>query len=274
MSGIDDLASHIFEQKYQEACVNLCRDKIREFSWELLTILFPQMGMKAFTQGSQLQEALDHCREDLRRLIRCLKIHEYNPELKQEVVEEDFFGHLIEIEQTLMSDAEFIKQEDPAAKSLDEVIMCYPGFRAIAIYRLAHQFYQMGIPLLPRALTEFGHELTGIDIHPGAKIDSPFFIDHGTGIVIGETTEIRRHVKLFQGVTLGALSVGKEQRNKKRHPTIEDGVVIYSSASILGGETIIGEYSTIGGNVWLTESVPARSIVLHQSKYKVTQKSQ
>lgn len=274
MTGIDDLASHIFEQKYQHTCVNLCRDKIREFSWELLTILFPQMGMKAFTQHSHMLEALVRCRDDLNQLIKCLKIHQNHPELGQADIDERFFASLIEIEHTLMADAEFIKQEDPAAKSLDEVIMCYPGFRAIAIYRLAHQFHLLGLPLLPRALTEFAHELTGIDIHPGAKIDSPFFIDHGTGIVIGETTEIRRYVKLFQGVTLGALSVGKEQKNKKRHPTIEEGVVIYSNASILGGETIIGEYSTIGGNVWLTESVPAQSMVLHQNKYKVMRRNQ
>ena len=156
-----------------------------------------------------------------------------------------------------------------AAESVDEVISAYPGFRAIAIYRIAHEFYRMGVPLFPRILTESAHQRTGIDIHPGATIGRSFFIDHGTGIVVGETTTIGDSVKIYQGVTLGALSVDKTLASSKRHPTIEDNVVIYSNATILGGTTVIGHDSVIGGNVWLTESVPPYSVVYHKSEVHV-----
>jgi serine O-acetyltransferase len=150
---------------------------------------------------------------------------------------------------------------DPAAKSCDEIIFSYPGLFAVTVYRLAHELYLLDVPLLPRMMTEYAHGLTGIDIHPGAKIDESFFIDHGTGVVVGETTEIGKRVRIYQGVTLGALSIPSDSveffRNKKRHPTIEDDVIIYSNATILGGETVIGARSTIGGNVWIIdESVP------------------
>jgi serine O-acetyltransferase len=151
-------------------------------------------------------------------------------------------------------------QGDPAAKSYDEIIFSYPGLFAVTVYRVAHLLYEQGLPLVPRVMTEYAHSATGIDIHPGASIGESFFIDHGTGAVIGETTEIGKRVRVYQGVTLGALSVPREEvealRNKKRHPTIEDDVVIYSGATILGGETVIGARSVIGGNVWITESVP------------------
>lgn len=150
---------------------------------------------------------------------------------------------------------------DPAAHSHDEIIFSYPGLFAITVYRMAHKLFEQGVPLIPRIMTEYAHSLTGIDIHPGAHIGESFFIDHGTGVVIGETTEIGDRVRIYQGVTLGALSVPKDSvedlRRKKRHPTIEDDVIIYSGATILGGETVIGARSVIGGNVWLTESVPA-----------------
>ena len=167
----------------------------------------------------------------------------------------------------LSSDAQAAYDGDPAAKSIDEVIFAYPAILAISIYRLAHELNLQGIPLLPRIMTEHAHTITGIDIHPGATIGNGFFIDHGTGVVIGETTKIGNHVKLYQGVTLGALSFAKDDegrmvRGRKRHPTIEDDVVIYAGATILGGETIIGRGSVIGGNVWLTRSVPPYTRVI------------
>jgi serine O-acetyltransferase len=158
---------------------------------------------------------------------------------------------------------------DPAAQSEYEVIRAYPGFYAIAFYRLAHALYEMNVPMLPRILTEYAHSKTGIDIHPGADIDEYFMIDHGTGVVVGETTTIGKHVKLYQGVTLGALSVSKEMASLKRHPTIEDHVVIYSGATILGGETVVGAHSIIGGNVWLTRSVPPQTKIYHQEQVKI-----
>lgn len=150
---------------------------------------------------------------------------------------------------------------DPAAKSNEEVIVSYPGLEAISTYRLAHFLFVNGIPVIPRIMTEYIHSRTGIDIHPGATIGESFFIDHGTGVVIGETTIIGKNVKIYQGVTLGALSVKKSLQDKKRHPTIEDNVTIYANATILGGQTIIGEGSTIGGNTWVMESVPAHTMV-------------
>ena len=150
---------------------------------------------------------------------------------------------------------------DPAAKSYDEIIFSYPGLFAVTIYRIAHQLWEQQVPLMPRIMTEYAHGQTGIDIHPGAHIGESFFIDHGTGVVVGETTEIGDRVRIYQGVTLGALSLPRDEvdslRMKKRHPTIEDDVIIYSGATILGGNTVIGARSVVGGNVWLTESVPA-----------------
>ena len=150
---------------------------------------------------------------------------------------------------------------DPAAKSNEEVVLSYPGLEAILVYRIAHFLYENGVPIIPRIMSEHVHGKTGIDIHPGATIGESFFIDHGTGVVIGETCIIGTNVKIYQGVTLGALSVKKNLQNKKRHPTIEDDVTIYANATILGGETIIGRGSTIGGNTWVTESVPAGSVI-------------
>jgi len=167
----------------------------------------------------------------------------------------------------LATDVRAAYDGDPASKGYDEIIFSYPCVLAIMIYRLAHELNLQNIPLLPRMMTEFAHSRTGIDIHPGAIIGHYFFIDHGTGVVIGETTEIGQNVKLYQGVTLGALSFPKDEmgrviRGRKRHPTIEDDVVIYAGATILGGDTVIGKGSVIGGNVWLTHSVPPRSRVL------------
>lgn len=160
----------------------------------------------------------------------------------------------------LANDVRATYDGDPAAKTYDEVIFCYPGLFAMTVYRVAHKLFTQEIPLIPRIMTEYAHMLTGIDIHPGANIDESFFIDHGTGVVIGETTEIGKRVRIYQGVTLGALSLQKneveELRNKKRHPTIEDDVIIYAGATILGGSTVIGARSIVGGNIWITESIP------------------
>lgn len=161
-----------------------------------------------------------------------------------------------ELRRKIHLDIQALYEGDPAAKSDEEVIVSYPGLDAIVIYRVAHFLYTNGVPVIPRIMTEYSHSRTGIDIHPGASIGERFFIDHGTGIVIGETTTIGNNVKIYQGVTLGALSVKKEFMNKKRHPTIEDNVTIYANATILGGETVIGEGCVIGGNTWVTDSVP------------------
>ena len=172
-----------------------------------------------------------------------------------------FTSGLPAIQDALRQDAEATYAADPAATSVDEVILAYPGFYALACYRLAHRLLQLGVPLLPRLVTERAHRVTGIDIHPGATIGRAIAIDHGTGIVIGETSVIGDRVRLYQGVTLGALSVRKDLARTRRHPTIEDDVVIYANATILGGDTVVGHSSVIGGNVWLTHSVPPHSIV-------------
>lgn len=185
---------------------------------------------------------------------------------------EYFFTKFPEIYKILEKDAEFALQNDPAATSVEEVTFSYPGFYTIAIYRLSHELQLKKVPLIPRIWTELAHSKTGIDIHPGANIGSPFFIDHGTGIVIGESSDIGNFVKIYQGVTLGALSVSKDIANTKRHPTIENHVVIYANATILGGETKIGEDSIIGGNVWITESLPKNSVVFHKGQVTVRNK--
>ena len=172
-----------------------------------------------------------------------------------------FADGLPSIRQALLMDAEATCDADPAATSVDEVILAYPGFYALACYRLAHYLRSLGVPLLPRLITERAHRVTGIDIHPGAAIGHAIAIDHGTGIVVGETSVVGDRVRLYQGVTLGALSVRKDLALTRRHPTIEHDVVIYANATILGGDTVVGHSSVIGGNVWLTHSVPPHSIV-------------
>ena len=172
----------------------------------------------------------------------------------------EFLQRLPGIRSLLTDDVQAAFDGDPAAKSLDEIIFCYPGLEAVTIYRLAHELHLLDLPLIPRMMTEYAHSKTGVDIHPGARIGHSFFIDHATGVVIGETTDIGDRVKIYQGVTLGALSfpkdtTGKIIRNKKRHPTIENDVVIYANATILGGNSVIGHHSVIGSNVWLTDSV-------------------
>lgn len=177
-----------------------------------------------------------------------------------------FLNRIPDLREMLAADVQAAYDGDPAAKSLDEIIFCYPGLEAVTIHRIAHELHRLNVPLVPRILSEWSHLQTGIDIHPGAQIGPSFFIDHGTGVVIGETCIIADHVKLYQGVTLGALSFPRDEngniiRNQKRHPTIQSGVVIYANATILGGDTVVGHHAVIGSNVWLTQSVEPYTIV-------------
>ncbi len=252
------------------------RHDIGEILKDIDALLFPGFrSLDCLDEGSLGMLTAERVQRVARRLIReveksmafqCRTSHfncsgEGCVRLGRRVVE-DFFLALPQIRRILSMDVLAAYKGDPAAKSVEEVIVSYPGLEAIAIHRVAHFFWEQHVPLIPRMMSEYIHGRTGIDIHPGAKIGEAFFIDHGTGVVIGETTEIGRNVKIYQGVTLGALSVKKSEGDKKRHPTIGDDVTIYSGATILGGETIIGARSTIGGNVWLTESVAADTTVL------------
>lgn len=182
---------------------------------------------------------------------------------------DDYIEKLPHILEVLHHDAKAIHDCDPAARSVEQVYLSYPGFYAIAVYRLAHELFKIGFPLVPRLMTEYAHRVTGVDIHPGAHIGPSFFIDHATGVVIGETSIIKNNVRIYQGVTLGALYVAKNLEDVKRHPTIEEGVTIYANATILGGDTVIGAHSIIGGNVWLTASIPPNSIVTHTPEIKI-----
>lgn len=197
----------------------------------------------------------------------------WNTEKPCKKVWENYVEKLPTILERLNLDAEATVNCDPASLSIEEVYMAYPGFYAIAIYRLAHELYKIGFPLVPRLMTEYAHRQTGVDINPGASIGNSFHIDHGTGVVIGETAIIKEHVKIYQGVTLGGLFVAKSLQKTKRHPTIEENVTIYANATILGGETIIGKNSIIGGNAWLTASIPANSTVFHTPEIQIKTKS-
>ncbi|MBW2466108.1 MAG: serine acetyltransferase [Deltaproteobacteria bacterium] len=207
----------------------------------------------------QIISAFQH--DCFRHDLPCTKCSDQGHEIALKIVRE-----LPEIKKLLDKDIRAAFEGDPAAKGYDEIIFCYPGFMAISIYRLANLLHKNKVPVIPRIMGEYAHSITGIDIHPGATIGEHFFIDHGTGVVIGETTEIGKRVRLYQGVTLGALSLPKDAgdqfRYKKRHPTIEDDVIVYSNTTILGGETVIGARSVIGGNIWITESVPPDTKVL------------
>jgi serine O-acetyltransferase len=227
----------------------------------LLSILFPELSNRRFNSRREFEQYYTQLKIELYSLLKTMA--DMLPSAP-DYIENKFLEQLPEVYRMLNMDADAILKGDPAAVSRTEVIRTYPGFKAIAVYRIAHEFIKQGIPLIPRILTEHIHGSTGIDIHPSANIGESFCIDHGTGIVIGETVEIGDNVKIYQGVTLGALSVRKTDAQVKRHPTIEDNVVIYSGATILGGETTIGHSSIIGGNVWLTRSVPAYSRVYYE----------
>jgi serine O-acetyltransferase len=231
---------------------------------ELLGILFGQLSEGAAGTADELQARLTLAMRDLRHLVLPLA----KPGEADRVVAA-FDAVLPELHDRLEQDARAITEGDPAAESHDEVISAYPGFLAIAIHRIAHELCDLGVPILPRLLAEVAHTRTGIDIHPGATIGRSFCIDHGTGIVIGETAVIGNDVKLYQGVTLGALSVAKSAAGMKRHPTIEDRVVIYANATVLGGDTVVGHDSVVGGNVFLTASLPPDSVVYQSSQVRV-----
>lgn len=203
--------------------------------------------------SEQITLSLRH--DCVRHKLPCVHCEELGAELAAR-----FIDRLPDLRIILATDVRAAYEGDPAAKGFDEIIFSYPGLFAVTVYRMAHELYEFEVPFIPRIMSEYAHSLTGIDIHPGAEIGEAFFIDHGTGVVIGETTVIGKGVRIYQGVTLGALSLprgaGELLRNRRRHPTIQDDVIIYAGATILGGETTIGAGSVIGGNVWITESVP------------------
>ena len=242
--------------------------QICEVIQQILPLLFPELSDRRYSSKREFSLQYESFRYKLHKLLSM--ISNRLPQDPSEL-ESKFMEQLPEIRKLLLEDAQTLADEDPAASSRSEVIRTYPGFLAIAIYRLAHALYLLNVPLIPRILTEHAHSKTGIDIHPGARIGRNFFIDHGTGVVIGQTAEIGDHVKIYQGVTLGAMRLSKEMHNTKRHPTIGDHVIIYSGATILGGETHIGHHSIIGGNVWLTNSVPPNSRLYHQAQVKYIQ---
>jgi serine O-acetyltransferase len=237
--------------------------EVSNFYIELLGTLFADFTQLGGLSEEEFFQLMERLQKELGRILK------YNPTKgtgNPAQLAEKFFNSLPVLCAKLENDVTAMYEGDPAAKSRGEVIRTYPGFYAIAAYRIAHELHMFGVQGIPRIITEHAHSKTGIDIHPGAKIGEHFCIDHGTGIVIGETSVIGNHVKIYQGVTLGALSVNKEDAERKRHPTIEDNVVIYAGATILGGETVIGKNSIIGGNVWLTRSVPAASKIYYQAK--------
>ncbi|CAN5150750.1 serine acetyltransferase [soil metagenome] len=263
------------------------REAVSDIVADLMELLYPGYGKRqslhigniAYYAGGLVDALHDKLTEQISRALR--------HELCDESPHVDFpalaqtkaialLRRLPGIRVTLEQDVEAAFRGDPAARSHHEIIFCYPGLEAISVYRVAHELHTLGVPYIPRMMTELAHTRTGIDIHPGARIGSGFFIDHGTGVVIGETCDIGEGVKLYQGVTLGALSFERESSGElthgsyKRHPTLKDGVIVYANATILGGQTVLGERSVIGSNVWLTESVPAdTTVVLEKPKLKL-----
>jgi len=240
------------------------RRRVETFVDSAVGLLFPQHYSDGAATEEQLLARISLLRAELGSML-----HAVLPRQRSAEVTDELIHALPAISERLRGDAVAIVAGDPAAESLDEVVAAYPGFFAIAVHRIAHELHRLRVPTLPRLLAEVAHARTGIDIHPGATIGRAFCIDHGTGIVIGETTIIGDEVKLYQGVTLGALSVSKSAAGTKRHPTIEDRVVLYANATVLGGDIVVGHDSVIGGNVWLTTSVPPHSFVYHTSQIRV-----
>lgn len=262
--------SKVFTKRLSDFTAQYCMEVpsvtlTREFVDILIQTLFPLKRNCTIDEG-ELGMELDRCAIRLKELLYSIR-NSINGDL------EDLTNRFMEAVpgafDELVNDAESLTRFDPAASCVEEIILCYPGFYCISVYRLAHILYELGIPVLPRVMAEYAHGQTGIDIHPGATIDSPFFIDHGTGIVIGETAVIGKNVKLYQGVTLGALTVEKKMAKTKRHPTIEDNVVIYAGSTILGGQTVIGHDTVVGGNTWITESVLPHSVVYRNHRVVV-----
>lgn len=251
--------------KHLEAQDMPSNKRIADWAKNILYLLFPERNTTGIKNVEQLEESFQVSEAELFELLLKTKACS---ECNNAQISDTFYKKIPELYRIMLTDAQAIMDGDPAAKSIREIIRTYPGFTAICIYRLAHELYLLGVPLLPRILTEYAHSKTGIDIHPGAQIDEYLYIDHGTGLVIGETCIIGKHVKLYQGVTLGALSVDKILAGVQRHPIIEDHVIIYAGATILGGNTTVGHHSIIGGNVWLTSSVEAYTTVYHQPNSK------
>lgn len=236
---------------------------IKQFFEDLLGLLFPEYSVNKIKEKAEVEAQFDRLGNFLSVILE-RNMHLHGGEGK--ALTSEFFTGLEKVFDMIHEDVDAMYAGDPAAKSRTEILRSYPGFYAIAAFRMANLLNKLGIKLIPRMITEIAHSRTGIDIHPGAQIGHSFCIDHGTGVVIGETSVIGDHVKIYQGVTLGALSVDKADADVKRHPTIEDNVVIYSGATILGGNTTIGKNSVIGGNVWLTKSVPPGSKVYYQTQ--------
>lgn len=260
--SIDKIIQSIKNNKKNHLVDFRLKSKSEDFTNALFHILFDSK--------ISVSENIDDLADSFR--IISLMI-EGSETVNYDLIWKKFMVKLPDLLNQLNQDAKCIYLHDPAAKSVEEVILAYPGFFAIAVYRLSREFHLQNMPLMPRMMSEYAHRLTGIDIHPGASIGSPFFIDHGTGVVIGESAIIKNKVKLYQGVTLGALQVSKEMKDQKRHPTVEDNVTIYAGSTILGGDTVIGKNSTIGGNVWLTASVPENSIVYQVTDTKLKTKT-
>jgi serine O-acetyltransferase len=260
-----DLFRQIF-RKQQNLETVPPNDVIAEWATKVICLLYPELSESCDASVEEMERHADSLRKEL---ITILDATMACKDSDNAAIALNFFLQLPDIYKVLNTDADAILNGDPAAKSEFEVIRAYPGFFALCFYRIGHTLFKLDVPLIPRILTEYAHSKTGIDIHPGSVIGEYFHIDHGTGIVIGETTIIGNNVKMYQGVTLGALSVDKSMAYMKRHPTIEDHVILYSNATILGGETVVGHHSVIGGNVWLTHSVPPGSLVYHDAEVRV-----
>ena len=237
-------------------------DEVGSFLDKTLGLLFPQLSKTDISSANLIETEVDELAEELYALLE--KSSDADEKICKNCVD-TFINELPEIADEVLQDATSLKEGDPAAYSIHEIIISYPGCYAIASHRIANRFYKMEVPLFPRLLSEYAHRVTGVDINPGATIGKSFFLDHATAVVIGETAIIGNNVKIYQGVTLGALKVNKGQKNVKRHPTIEDNVIIYANATILGGDTVIGHDSIIGGNVWLTKSIKPNSRVMYRS---------
>ncbi len=262
MKDLDHFIKTILERKRMNSRGFFDKTKMEHFVTKLYKTMFLQ-------QKINTEEYIHQEFEELHELLFDLVKNTVDDVSSAEKQIRDFFVALPDIYSTLIMDAESILEFDPATESLEEILLSYPGFYVKFVYRISHQLWIQKVKILPRVISEYAHSRTGIDIHPGAVIGEYFFIDHGTGIVIGETAVIGNHVKLYQGVTLGALNVSKDKANEKRHPNIEDYVIIYSGATILGGNTTIGRDSIIGGNVWITQDVPSSSLVYNKSEIKI-----
>jgi serine O-acetyltransferase len=260
---------HIFNKQRKIEAVP-SNQEVADWAIGLMSLIYPERVTSPDYSINEIKRLFARQKMALVNILNATKACENSD---NEYIANQIFDQLPELYRKMNTDISAILAGDPAAQSEFEIIRSYPGFLAIALYRIAHAILKANVPIIPRILTEYAHSITGIDIHPAATIGEYLYIDHGTGLVIGETTIIGNHVKLYQGVTLGALSVEKYMANIKRHPTIEDHVIIYSGATILGGETVVGHNCVIGGNVWLTRSVPSGSTVYHQSTVKVETKN-